>query len=79
MDLLPYLQYDSQDTGDNPEQGHTFHEGGRQDHVRADVTGGFRLAGDAFDSATANLTDANASAQSGQTGAYGTTGLCKAC
>jgi hypothetical protein len=73
--FLPYLQYDGQDTGDNPEQGHTFHEGGRQDHVRADVTGSFRLAGDAFNSATANLTDADASAKGSQAGADGATGL----
>lgn len=69
-----HLQYDSQDTCDNPEQCHTFHEGCSQDHVRADVTGSFRLAGDAFYSTAANLSDTHTGTQSSETGTNSATG-----
>jgi hypothetical protein len=74
-----YLQHDSQDTGDNPEQGYTFNEGGCQDHVRADVTGGFRLAGDAFNGTAADLADADTGAQGSKAGANSATSLSHTC
>ena len=70
-----YLQYDGQDTCDNPEQSHTFYEGGCQDHVRTDITRCFRLTGDAFNSATTDLTDTYACAESCETCANGATSL----
>ncbi len=57
------LENDSEEAGDNPEQCHTFYEGGCQDHVGADVTGSFGLASDRFYRAATDLTDANASTQ----------------
>ena len=49
-------------------EGHTLNESGRQDHVAHDITLGFGLAGDAFQSATTDAADTDTSTNSGETG-----------
>ena len=46
----------------NSEQGNTFHEGGGQNHVGTDVARNFRLTGEGLESALANFTDTDTSA-----------------
>ena len=63
------LQYDGEDTGDNPEQRHTLYEGGSQDHVCTDIAHGFRLAGNRFDGALTDLANTYTGAKRSKTGA----------
>jgi hypothetical protein len=71
--------YDSQDTGDNPEQCNTLNEGGSQDHVGTDIRYSFWLTGDRFYRTFTDQTDTDTSANSSQAGAYGTPELGHSC
>jgi hypothetical protein len=52
---------------DDRGEGDTFDEGGRDQHVCADASGGFGLTGNSFASLATDLTDAATGADHGQT------------
>src|SRR5271170_1973854 len=62
---------DQHEGENNRREGDAFDQCGGDDHVGADLAGGFGLAGDAFDGLAADLTDAPAGADDAQSHADG--------
>src|ERR1700678_3164874 len=62
--LQTVREYESED---HRGKGDTFNQGGGNQHVGADSSGGFGLPGDSFARLTADLANASASADDGQT------------
>lgn len=74
-----FLQNYCKQTSDNAEQGNALNQRRSEDHVCTDVISRFRLTGDGFQRALADVTHTDTGCDSSDTGTDSATGLCQTC